>query len=661
MNKVIKMEKKDILIIISLSLLAFLIRAAGVSNVCIMWDEWLYWVTTAKIIAVSGIPTVKTFSGPSPFFLYIEAIVTELFGGDLNTLRMSSVFFGSLTVPFLYLFGKVMYDRKTGFLSALFLCFSAYHCLYSRIIMLEAFALFFVTAFLYFFWLSQRSDDGKNTTYAIIAGAMLGLAIAAKYLPGLLVPAILIYTLWTREFNFKALLDKKLLLTLVFALIFFSPMLIGFSISGANPMDFYITGRFGNGENGIGSTTERVEQGFGGGTPSLFISPDVLFVKAVETITAILAWGAEILTPLLAAFFKLSAFILFILSLFFYFHKFMKKEKEGSFLFISILVLYVSVAAFTSAAKYYFMYAFPLYFVMLSHFILKSIEHLRKENSYKNIFRIFAIFLVAIMLFSSFATGVTSPYWDEGEYSWVKSCTNYIKSDAAKSGYEGNITIGLTMLPGKVDYCLYNCDLDASTTRIIKQGGTYGDKVSIDLEKLDTLKPTYLIVSEAQYDILFKPDIKREILKNYDVVFHSKTFYLYNGLVLKRTDEIQSKVMSPMIEGGSISRDMFKRSVPSVMEVGKIYTALVRIENTGKFRTDFFVKVYPEGYVLFIEEPAREITLNKDSTCILKFKIVPITEYVGELPITVDFYAKSESGAMKKIDSVTDYVYLIKK
>ena len=216
------------------------------------------------------------------------------------------------------------------------------------------------------------------------------------------------------------------------------------------------------------------------------------------------------------------------------------------------------------------------------------------------------------------------------------------------------------MVPSKVEYCIHCCNLNASTIRIIKQGSKYGDSAGIALEKLDTLKPTYLIVGDAQYDIFFKAEVKREILKHYDIVFHSETFYLYNGLVLKRI-EAKEEVISQMGEGGTISGEIFKRTVPSVMEVGESYTALVKIENTGKSSRDFFVHIYSEGYELFIEYPSRDISLDESSTSTAQFTISPVTAYVGELPITVDLYATAESGAMKKVDSVTDYVYFIER
>lgn len=645
------MDKKDILIGVSLFFVAFLIRVVGVSNVCIYLDEFVFWVITNRILANNFAPTLDVFHCSSPFIPYIEAVFTVLFGGGLYQFRMVSVIFGSLTVPFLYLFGKAMYDRRTGLLSALFLCFSAYHCLYSRIFRYEAFALFFITAFLYFFWRSQRSDN-RRSMYASIAGAMLGIAISAKYLPFFLIPALILYVLWTKRFRFKALLDKRIILTLIFTLLFFSPMLICFFITGANPAYTYA----------IEIPERRASiQPLGYSYPL-----GALVINGMEKINKILTWDAEFLIPPWTALFKLSAILLFIITILSYLPSFINREKEGSFLLIAVFTLCIFILSFITV-RYYLMYSFPFYFVMLSHLAVKSFDHLRikmrREKPYKTIFRIFTISLIAIMLFSYVITGVTSPYYDEGERSWSKSAIDYIKRDIIKSGYEGDILIGRIGLKNVIGYNMHLCDLDASTISIVMPPGSeYTEEgVKIDLEKIDRLKLNYLIVSEDQYDTLFKKDVKKEIFKDYEMVFRTNTYYSFDGLVLKRKNMQPSEPLL-LDNGGEISKDIFNRSVPGVVEVGKVYTALVQVKNTGESRTTFAVHAYSENFIIFIEG-LHELTLDRGSSRMLKFKMVPNREHVGEIPIMVDLYAKYGEDEMyeKKVDSVTDYVYLIKK
>ncbi|RLI79391.1 hypothetical protein DRP04_09215, partial [Archaeoglobales archaeon] len=332
---------KDILIASIFFLVAFSIRVAGVSNIVILWDEWLYQLRVYEILANGWIPSAAVFEGPSPLFSYLGAVVTIFFGGELDTLRMLSVVFGSLTVPFIYLFGKTIYDRNTGLLAAFFLCFSAYHCMYSRVIMLEAFTIFFVTAFLYFFCLSQRFEGTKSKVYAVIAGVMLGLAIDAKYLPAFLAPAVLAYKLWYERSIKKLITDVKIILVIVVALLLFVPMLVCFYITGTNPLDFYVTMKYGKSTGSV-KGVEQFEKGVGGGkTISVSLPFVLIFSRGVDKMAEILSWGSSALVPLWGSLFELSSILIFFIVIIYYLYISLKRDREGSFLMASMIVLVI--------------------------------------------------------------------------------------------------------------------------------------------------------------------------------------------------------------------------------------------------------------------------------------------------------------------------------
>ena len=644
--------RKDIVIIICLFSIAFLIRVANISNVCLYPDEWSYWINVNRILANNWVPTAEAVKHTPPFLAYIGAVVTMIFGGELNTLRMISVFFGSLTVPFLYLFGKTIYDRKTGLLAALFLCFSAFHCLWSRIFMLEALTLFFITVFLYFFWLSQRSEGRKSIIYAIIAGAMMGLAFDAKYLPFFLVPAVLLYVLWTERFSFKALLDKRIILIFIFAFLFFLPLLTCLYYVGVDldPMYYHAVERFE-----VETATKQTS------TIPLNELLGTCMVKEAEVLT----WGNQILIPPWKDIFFVSALPLLLIALFSYLPSLLKREKESSFLLISVLMLLIFL--FNCAAlKHYLIYFFPFFIIIISHIAVKSFEHLRKENSYKKFFRVFIISLTVIILFSSFIVGVTSPYRDEGEYSWAKNAVEYIKSDVTKSGNDEPVLIGWITLWKIIDYSTDLNAFKAPDTLILKR--TPGEYY-VDLEKIDRVKPDYLIVEDHHYNAFFDENVKKEIFEGYEII-STHQMYPQKCYIFKRKSQqpLELREVLPMDgKNGELSQDMFKRSVPSVIKIGKVYTALVQVKNTGDSRTTFTGRVYSDEYRVFVEaisvEDMHELTLDKGSSRILKFKIVPLKEYVGELPITVDLYVKYEEDVTygKKVDSVSDCIYLIKK
>jgi len=632
---------KDVIICTCLFSTAFLIRVAGIKNVCMYWDEWIYWSYTNEILKNNWIPTKEVFKCASPFLSYIGAIVTVLFEGDLYTLRMLSVIFGSLSVPFLYLFGKEMYNRNTGILAGLFLCFSPYHILFSDVIMLEAFALFFVVTFLYFFWLSQ--SKGRRI-HAIIAGTLMGLAIDAKYLPIFLIPAIILYILWTKSIK---VFNRQIILIFAFAFVFFSPMLLCFLFTGANPVYTYIY-------EVPQSRSFVLSRGFQ--TP-----PGGLIISGIERITEILAWNAEMLVPIWTNMFRFSVAMLFIITLLIYLYLTLVRRGRESFLVFSFICFSLLIF-FVIPVKYYLIYLFPFYFVMLSHIIVKMWQEMTESEGYKKFFKIFFVLLAVIMLFSYFITGTMTPFLGKNEQSWVENALKFVEMDAKRDGYE-NITIGRIDFRDVIEYYLYRNNFNASSMSIVMPGSRYEkeEMVKINNEKIDRMKPEYIILSESQNNFFIITHCEKDILENYTVVFYARTYHYrrghaYAGLVLKRK-QVQPPEPLPECKCGEIAHDLFKESVPSVMKVGKVYTVLVKVKNVEENARNFIVRVYSENFL--IKGDAKEININGKSSYLLKLKIVPFKKHVGELPITVDLYTVEENGTVLKADSVSDYVYLI--
>jgi len=626
---------KDVIICTCLFSTAFLIRVAGIKNVCMYPDEWLYWQDINRILVSEFAPRADVFDYAPPFFPYVGAVFTLFFEGDLYSLRILSVVFGSLTVPFLYLFGKEIYGRKEGLLSALFLCFSSYHSLYSRIIMLEAFTLFFVTAFLFFFW---RACSDKKSIYAIIAGAMMGLAFDAKYISFFLIPAVIVYILWTSKFNFKALLDKRIILMFFFAFIFFLPLLICLFYTGVglHGLYFYSVGKF----------EKKGAQG-----RLAFLDINELLQRAFETVTGIFAWGSDKLVPIWEALFNLSVISLLLATIPFYLLLFAKRDKAGSFLIVSVFSLYLLLSG-CPPYRHYQIYTLPFYFVMLSHFIITF-------KNYRTFSGIFTILIALIILSSYITTGLSSPYWDEGEYSGVKDVLEYIKKDM--QGNNRHIIIGTTFREITMDYSIHLHNFNASAVRIIKPTEEYEKrKYELDMRKIDAIKPDYLVILEHKHIRYYlQGECEQNILRNYSLIYYFKRYFTY--FFILRIFNASTERLSSIEGEGKVSKDIFKESVPSVMKVGKTYTALVKIKNTGNSSATYYVSLHAPKFVIFVDD-AKEVTLDKNEEKLLKFNMVPMVECRSRIPIVLELYVMSGEAFMrKKVDYATDYVYFIGK
>jgi 4-amino-4-deoxy-L-arabinose transferase-like glycosyltransferase len=653
------MNKKDVLIVISLFSIAFYIRANGVSYSALYIDEWIYMLKTRLILSNSWVPVPMVFDRSPPFYSHIGALVTVLFGGDLNTIRMTSVVFGSLNVAMIYLFGKAVYDRKTGLLAALFLLISPFHVLYSHIYMLETLTLFFIISFLYYFWLSKRSADKKSVTYAMMAGAMFGLAIDAKYISLFILPSIIGTVLWVNRFNFKDLFNKKIKLIFIFAFLFFLPLMLILFYTGVgfHGFAYFAYERF------QGGTVSRNTVA----APYTYSLTDII-IKGQEKVTDVYAWGndAYVIIPPWNTIVKISIILLLMITSIYYFLGFLKRDEKSSFFIISILMLIILIFV-SGNTRHYWIYSFPFYYVMFSHLALESSELLKKRKDKKNIFSSIIILLTIMILIFYFVSTLTSPYWDRGDYHpWAKTVVDFIRSDIARNGYEeNNVLIGNVMTINRmVGYELYLDKSNISTIALLTAGDEYsGEFATLDLKRIENTEPTYLLVPDTFYAIYFTDIVKEEIFKNYSIVLKSKD-YPTGCIVLKRNNIQHSEFKIP--EGpkeGEISKTIYMKTVPNVMDVGRVYKAVVEVKNTGNLTRSFTVRVQSNDFIIFVEDNQRGISLDKRSTQRLEFKIVPMEKYVGKLPITVNLYANYETNGrstIKEVDSVTDYVYRIK-
>ena len=653
------MEKRnkrylDALIIVSLLVISLLIRGTAISNVYMYPDEGIYLWWTNLILINEWYPPEEILNFSPPLLNYLLAILTVLFGEKIDVLRMLSVVFGSLTVCFMYLLGKALYDRKVGLLSAFFLCFSSYHCLYSRIIYLEALTLFFAVAFSYFFWMGYFRS--KRMWYIVMAGMMLGLAMDTKYISLFLIIAIFIVVLWVRR-SFRALIDKKIAIMFIVAFLFFLPVLISLYVTGvgADPFLFHSIKRF---ELQIGGIS-------GGAIRNLPIFE--LIMRGIKDYLGILTYGYQNIP--FYHLFRVSALILIPITFLFHAPQVIRAKHAESFIMALILSTGIIVVG-CARHNYYLMYSLPFYFILLSNLAIKSFSHF--ENMYQkrfshctNIFSIFIVLLVGIMCFSYVITGVMSPC-DRGENVGLQVAMEYIEDDIVKDG-RASIIISSTLWAEVIEHHIHRDKLNAASIFILKPGGLQKKKVELDMDTIRTFKPDYIIASESEYKRYFSGDAGREIFKNYRLLVTTKDVP-WMFFVLKRIDEYpknltyftcdEYKVM------GKICPDTFSASVPGVMTVGKRYTALVKIKNTGNLSANYTVSVHAPRDYIFVADRSKYVTIDEGSVRTVEFGVVPLRECSRKLLITAELYQvdhKEDEYRTCMLDGTLDSVYIIKK
>ena len=126
---------------------------------------------------------------------------------------------------------------------------------------------------------------------------------------------------------------------------------------------------------------------------------------------------------------------------------------------------------------------------------------------------------------------------------------------------------------------------------------------------------------------------------------------------------------------GKISHGAVYTSIPSYMEVGKVYTIPIPIENTGHSPANFTVYITgDEEYFYFNTIPIRgfpylygwaqipPITLNGGEARIIKFVILAQKQSRSSLAITTKLYGahtESETTTFHELDCVSNTVFAI--
>ncbi len=197
--------------VVLLTLLAASLRVWQLDAVPPGWrDDELsnVFALTAQVLAGEPRLYYVDASGQEGLYYLLSAATETLFGRTPLGIRGVSVFFGVLTIPLTYLVGRLLLDRRAGFLAAAMLTLSFWSLMYSRIglrqILMPAFWLATVASLWYGLY---RAEGVRAGRYLALAGFWLGAGFytyfAARGAP-LIVAAWLGYLAWSDPSRLRA-------------------------------------------------------------------------------------------------------------------------------------------------------------------------------------------------------------------------------------------------------------------------------------------------------------------------------------------------------------------------------------------------------------------------------------------------------------------------
>jgi 4-amino-4-deoxy-L-arabinose transferase-like glycosyltransferase len=141
-------------------------------------------------------------------FFYVFAAAIKLIGHGVLALRSVTTAAGILTLFFVYLLARELFDRRVAVLATFFLAVMRWHVNFSRFAMHGVFAPLFMAATFYFL---ARGLKGKGPWNFFAAGVMAGVGLQG-YFSFLLVPFIVVLYLVHHAIFQRALAWRKLVL-----------------------------------------------------------------------------------------------------------------------------------------------------------------------------------------------------------------------------------------------------------------------------------------------------------------------------------------------------------------------------------------------------------------------------------------------------------------
>ncbi|MDE2025267.1 MAG: glycosyltransferase family 39 protein, partial [Patescibacteria group bacterium] len=178
------------------------------------WDE-VSWGYNAYSVLLTGkdeygqfLPlSFKAFGDyKQPVYVYSELLPIQLFGLNAFSVRFPSAFFGTLSIPFVFLlvyelFRKKKYAVPAAFLSMLFFAISPWHIQFSRVAFESVLGLFFV---LLGVWLFVKGYRLQNKWYIFAAAVVLAISAYSYHAQKLFTPLFVVgLVIYAKDFFLK--------------------------------------------------------------------------------------------------------------------------------------------------------------------------------------------------------------------------------------------------------------------------------------------------------------------------------------------------------------------------------------------------------------------------------------------------------------------------
>jgi len=145
----------------------------------LMWGDEGFSVFSASRDLLTITLDTTTIDPHPPLYYYLLHIYFALAGYSELALRFFSIFFGTLTIPLVFVIGRRMFGARVGWLAAIFATLAPFAVQYAQEIRMYALAFGLTTLGLYLF--VRLRDDARNTKLWIGYALTMLLALYTLY------------------------------------------------------------------------------------------------------------------------------------------------------------------------------------------------------------------------------------------------------------------------------------------------------------------------------------------------------------------------------------------------------------------------------------------------------------------------------------------------
>jgi len=532
----------DGLLVTTLVAVAFALRVINYTNIVAYPDEFTYLSRALSTLGFHWAWSRSFMFDQPPLFIYLLSVVTVVVNSQLDTIRMVSIVAGSLTIGFVYLLGKTLFNRRAGLLASIFMAFSGFDILYSRLAQEEAVTIFFMTAALYFFWTGVVAR--RDLKRAIAGGVFLGLSVDSKY-SALLLPVtyLVFFVLVGQDWkNLRVLkrewwgtvISKEFILLLCAAFLVFLPVLYELEINGVNALYWDILGKFVNGYSPFYRS---------------FNKPDIIVVALSgysNTVSFVSSFNPSSVFPLFGAYSTLT-FVSLLGILVYFTYSMIKLRKGETFITLLFGISALVFLVYPNRYQYYQLYTFPAYPLMFGLLLDRAWRRLlpggRRALRSVRISALGTFTVMFLVLSLGIIGGVSSARSGQGANDELLTFFQYIKANPI-----ANLSIGVTPV-SNLNFVSYYLQQTNVSARIVELSGvgsaadspsvrileapiaTNGTRsVVVTLEPLVVNHAQFVVLDQTEYQDTFTTSMKLWLGQNYQPLLESPGF-----LILQRT------------------------------------------------------------------------------------------------------------------------------